>query len=168
MSGFAAKVPSNFWFVDRGCTIHITYMIETFSKSSKKVYIPIEGIGTVEIESHSVLLSVAHSLEEGYEVLFKRNNCLIKDQNDKVIKIGMKFRKFIFDSMNIKYTLHEDEKKNGSESKEDHADIGVSKKFPVKRKNEDVSEEPPSFITKLKNNITAIKKAMFIPWSTSY
>jgi len=188
MSGFTTKTPSNFWFVDSGCTNHTTYDRNLFKELKKitntKVInadgecIPVEDIGTIAIESHSgvklilnnvnyipkncfSLLSIAQLLEEGYEVLFKQNKCLIKDQNNKIIQIQMNFRKFILDSMNIKYIPDKDEKKKVSESKEDHVDIGVSKKFPVKRKNEDVSEEPPSFITKLKNNITAIKSDVY-------
>jgi hypothetical protein len=186
MSGLATKTPSNFWLIDSGATHHMTYDRSLFKELNKTIIsynfivgngapIEVEGIGTVTIKHHSglklilnvlyvpkltsSLLSVPQLLEEGYHVFFMHKACEIKHQNNKeVIKIQMESNKFVLDSMIIEQVTDEDKDKKGSEFKKDQGDAHDLKKVCVKRKSEDLGEEQPSFIRKVNNCLTPIKK----------
>ncbi|KAF3618246.1 hypothetical protein FXO38_33544 [Capsicum annuum] len=110
----------NIWFVDSGCTQHMTSKQEYFTKleSAKgsvklidKTTLEIVGKGTVAIEApkgtkfiqdvllvpdlDQNLLSVGQMLEKDYMLLFKDKKCIVSDSSDQeVITVEMIKRSF--------------------------------------------------------------------------
>ncbi|KAJ0551653.1 putative RNA-directed DNA polymerase [Helianthus annuus] len=105
---------NNLWFIDSGCSNHMTgsrssfiHLDETFKvdvQLGNKKKLAIEGKGTVRINAGSNgsrllddvyyapsleynLLSVGQLMKKGYSLLFERDECIIKNNGEVIMKI---------------------------------------------------------------------------------
>ena len=126
---FTISSSSEWWMIDSGCTNHMTGDLELFrdldrSQVSKVRigngdHIMVKGKGTVAIESctgtkliydvmyvldiNQNLQSVGQLVEKSFSVIFKKNQCLIKEaNNDEVFRIKMRNKSFSLDPMEEK------------------------------------------------------------------
>nr|CAD1825826.1 unnamed protein product [Ananas comosus var. bracteatus] len=116
-SCFSSSTPCDSWFVDSGCTNHMTSDEKLFINLDKSLksrvrigngeYLEVKGKGTVAIEScartklvyvpkiDQNLLSVGQLVEKGFKVIFEEGKCLIFDSSDQeLFKIKMQQKSF--------------------------------------------------------------------------